>query len=129
MPAQLGSLPHARQVVDSYNEEHYHVGLALLHPIDVHYGRTDDIVAARSCRLAGIDPLAYLRDVLLARQAGDLRANHPAHRSNERRLVSVRARARARRSSSKPATSSHGATPASPPTEQPPPMSPEPSPR
>lgn len=51
MPAQLGSLEHARQVVrelvDWYNDEHYHVGLALLHPVDVHYGRVDEIVAAR----------------------------------------------------------------------------------
>jgi putative transposase len=51
MPSQLGSLQHARQVVralvDWYNDEHYHVSLALLHPVDVHYGRTDDIVAAR----------------------------------------------------------------------------------
>lgn len=51
MPDQLGSLPHARQavreLVDWYNDEHYHVGLALLHPVDVHYGRTANIVAAR----------------------------------------------------------------------------------
>jgi len=51
MPAHLGSLEHARQVmralVDWYNDEHYHVGLALLHPADVHYGRAADIVAAR----------------------------------------------------------------------------------
>jgi putative transposase len=51
MPAQLGSLEHARQVVralvDWYNDEHYHVGLALLHPVDVHHGRADVIVAAR----------------------------------------------------------------------------------
>jgi putative transposase len=51
MPEQLGSVEHARQViralVDWYNEEHYHVGLALLHPVDVHHGRTADIVAAR----------------------------------------------------------------------------------
>jgi len=51
MPEQLGSLEHARQVVhalvDWYNEDHYHVGLALLHPVDVHYGRTAQIVAAR----------------------------------------------------------------------------------
>jgi putative transposase len=51
MPEQLGSLEHARQVVsalvDWYNDDHYHVGLALLHPVDVHYGRTDAIVAAR----------------------------------------------------------------------------------
>ena len=51
MPEQLGSLEHARQViralVDWYNDEHYHVGLALLHPVDVHHGRTADIVAAR----------------------------------------------------------------------------------
>lgn len=30
-----------------YNDEHYHVSLALLHPVDVHYGRADDIIAAR----------------------------------------------------------------------------------
>ena len=51
MPEQLGSLEHARQVtralVDWYNEDHYHVSLALLHPVDVHYGRTTEIVAAR----------------------------------------------------------------------------------
>lgn len=51
MPEQLGSLEHARQVVralvDWYNNEHYHVGLALLHPVDVHYDRATDIVAAR----------------------------------------------------------------------------------
>jgi len=51
MPTQLGSVEHARQVirglVDWYNEEHYHVGLALLHPVDVHYDRAVAIVAAR----------------------------------------------------------------------------------
>ena len=51
MPHQLGSLEHARQVVRAlvgwYNDEHYHVGLALLHPADVHYGRAAHIVAAR----------------------------------------------------------------------------------
>lgn len=51
LPDQLGSLEHARQVVralvDWYNDEHYHVGLALLHPADVHYGRATEIVAAR----------------------------------------------------------------------------------
>jgi putative transposase len=51
MPEQLGSLEHARQVtralVDWYNDDHYHAGLALLHPVDVHHGRTTEIVAAR----------------------------------------------------------------------------------
>jgi putative transposase len=51
MPEQLGSLEHARQVVHAlvgwYNEEHYHVGLALLHPTDVHHGRAPAIVEAR----------------------------------------------------------------------------------
>jgi putative transposase len=51
MPERLGSVEHARQfireLVDWYNDEHYHLGLALLHPADVHYGRTADIVAAR----------------------------------------------------------------------------------
>lgn len=30
-----------------YNQEHYHSGIAYLHPADVHAGRTADIVAAR----------------------------------------------------------------------------------
>lgn len=51
MPEQLGSLEHARQVVralvDWYNDDHYHVGLALLHPVDVHYGRAGAIIVAR----------------------------------------------------------------------------------
>jgi len=51
MPDRFGSLEHARQVVRAlvtwYNDAHYHVGLALLHPADVHYGRTADIVTAR----------------------------------------------------------------------------------
>lgn len=51
MPDQLGSVEDARQVVRGlvgwYNDEHYHLGLALMHPADVHYGRTADIVAAR----------------------------------------------------------------------------------
>lgn len=51
MPDQLGSLEHARQVVRAlvawYNDEHYHIGLSLLHPADVHYGRAHHIVTAR----------------------------------------------------------------------------------
>jgi hypothetical protein len=51
MPERFGSLEHARQVIAAivtwYNEDHYHVGLALLHPVDVHYGRAAAIVAAR----------------------------------------------------------------------------------
>lgn len=51
MPEQLGSVEHARQVVRAlvgwYNDEHYHLGLALMHPADVHHGRTADIAAAR----------------------------------------------------------------------------------
>lgn len=51
MPEHFGSVEHARQViralVDWYNDDHYHVGLELLHPADVHYGRTAEIIAAR----------------------------------------------------------------------------------
>ena len=58
MPDQLGSVEHARQVVRAlvewYNGEHYHVGLALLHPADVHYGRAADIVAARQLVLDAV---------------------------------------------------------------------------
>jgi putative transposase len=58
MPDQLGSVEHARQVVralvDWYNDDHYHVGLALLHPVDVHHGRAADIVAARQLVLDAV---------------------------------------------------------------------------
>jgi putative transposase len=50
-PERFGSLEHARAVLAQmlrwYNHEHYHSGLALLTPADVHHGRADDIVAAR----------------------------------------------------------------------------------
>lgn len=51
MPAQLGSLQHAgramRELVDWCNEQNYHGCLALLHPVEVQYGRTTAIIAAR----------------------------------------------------------------------------------
>lgn len=51
MPERFGSPEHARAVIGEllrwYNEEHYHSGLALLTPADVHRGRADDIIAAR----------------------------------------------------------------------------------
>jgi putative transposase len=58
MPDQLGSVEHARQVVrglvDWYNDDHYHVSLALLHPVDVHHGRAAQIVAARQLVLDAV---------------------------------------------------------------------------
>jgi putative transposase len=51
LPDRFGSLQDVRRHVDPlmhwYNEEHKHSSLALLTPADVHYGRADDIIAAR----------------------------------------------------------------------------------
>ena len=51
LPDRFGSLPDARGLVAPllhwYNEEHYHSGIALLTPADLHYGRASAIIAAR----------------------------------------------------------------------------------
>lgn len=51
MPEQFGSIEDARAtfraLFDWYNNEHYHSGIALLTPADVHRGRTEDIIEAR----------------------------------------------------------------------------------
>jgi putative transposase len=51
MPERFGSIEHARAVMAPllgwYNTAHYHTGLALLTPADVHHGRAPAIVAAR----------------------------------------------------------------------------------
>ncbi|MBE7449918.1 MAG: IS3 family transposase [Kofleriaceae bacterium] len=51
MPERFGSLEHARatfaDLFDWYNERHYHSGIALLTPADVHLGREQGIIAAR----------------------------------------------------------------------------------
>ena len=51
MPDRFGSLQDARAVLSPllgwYNTAHYHTGLALLTPADVHHGRTTAIVTAR----------------------------------------------------------------------------------
>ena len=51
MPERFGSVEDARSffatLFDWYNERHYHSGIALLTPADVHLGRAPAIVAAR----------------------------------------------------------------------------------
>jgi putative transposase len=51
MPERFGSLEDARaffvELFRWYNESHYHTGIALLTPSDVHHGRAGEIVAAR----------------------------------------------------------------------------------
>ena len=51
MPERFGSLEHARatfaELFDWYNERHYHSGIALLTPADVHLGRHAKIIDAR----------------------------------------------------------------------------------
>lgn len=50
-PDRFGSIEDARAFCQTfflwYNTEHYHSGLGLLTPEDVHYGRTNDIINAR----------------------------------------------------------------------------------
>jgi putative transposase len=50
-PERFGSLEHARQLcrslLDWYNTEHHHSGLAFLTPATVHHGRADEVLAAR----------------------------------------------------------------------------------
>ncbi len=50
-PERFHTLEEARsffgELFDWYNERHYHTGIALLTPSDVHHGRSDAIVAAR----------------------------------------------------------------------------------
>jgi putative transposase len=51
MPERFGSLEDARaflvELFRWYNESHYHTGIALLTPSDVHHGRATEIIAAR----------------------------------------------------------------------------------
>jgi len=51
-PNRFGSIEEARHFCrhffDWYNNVHYHSGIALLRPVDFHYGRGPEIVAARN---------------------------------------------------------------------------------
>ena len=51
IPERFGSVQDARatfaELFDWYNHRHYHTGIALLTPADVHRGRAEQIVAAR----------------------------------------------------------------------------------
>ncbi|MBA3403247.1 MAG: IS3 family transposase [Gemmatimonadaceae bacterium] len=51
IPERFGSIQHARStfaaLFDWYNERHYHTGIALLTPSDVHFGRSTKIIGAR----------------------------------------------------------------------------------
>lgn len=51
MPERFGSVEDARNffatLFDWYNERHYHSGIALLTPADVHFGRAPAIITAR----------------------------------------------------------------------------------
>ena len=54
-PARFGSIQDARAQGDVffpwYNTEHYHAGLGLLTPFDVHHGLAEQRVAARAAVL------------------------------------------------------------------------------
>jgi putative transposase len=56
-PDRFGSIHDARSFCQDffrwYNHEHYHSGIALLTPADVHYGRADQIINARGVVLDG----------------------------------------------------------------------------
>ncbi len=51
-PDTFGSIEDARAFCQRffawYNAEHYHSGVAWLHPVDVHYGRAETVRAARA---------------------------------------------------------------------------------
>jgi len=51
-PRRFGSMEDARafcrEFFTWYNQEHYHSGIALLHPEDLHYGRAEEILAQRN---------------------------------------------------------------------------------
>lgn len=51
LPARLESLEHGRAVFralfDWYNNRHYHTGIALLTPADLHYGTAGSVIEAR----------------------------------------------------------------------------------
>jgi len=55
MPDRFYSIEEARaffaELFDWYNERHYHTGIALLTPSDVHHGRATEIVAVRQVAL------------------------------------------------------------------------------
>ena len=56
-PDRFGCIQDARAFCQGflawYNAEHYHSGIALLTPADVHYGRAEQILAARAAVLQG----------------------------------------------------------------------------
>jgi len=56
-PERFGSIEHARAFSQTffpwYNKEHYHSGLGLMTPEDVHYGRAPHIIKARQEVLLG----------------------------------------------------------------------------
>jgi putative transposase len=56
-PDRFGCIQDARafcqRFFDWYNQEHYHSGIALLTPADVHYGRAEQILTARAAVLEG----------------------------------------------------------------------------
>jgi len=55
-PDRFGSLEHARAycgpLFDWYNNQHYHSGIGLLMPANVHFGRVDEVIAVRDEALA-----------------------------------------------------------------------------
>ena len=56
-PERFGSVQDARSFCQDffrwYNHEHYHSGIALLTPADVHYGRAEQVIDARAMVLDG----------------------------------------------------------------------------
>src|ERR687887_676656 len=56
-PDRFGSIQDARAFCQGffgwYNAEHYHSGIGLLTPADVHYGRAEQVITARAAVLEG----------------------------------------------------------------------------
>ena len=59
-----------------YNHEHYHSGIAYLHPVDVHNGTADQIITARQSVL----------DAAYTNNPGDSATSHPGRQPTRRSL-------------------------------------------
>jgi putative transposase len=83
-PERFGSAEHARSLsgalLDWYNHEHHHSGLAMLTPADVHYGRVQQRLAERQAVLDAAyeaHPERFARHPLVAQPPSEVWINKP----------------------------------------------------
>ena len=100
-PDRFGSIQDARafcqQFFDWYNHAHYHSGIALLTPAEVHHGRAEQVITARAAVLDG----AY------AAHPSGSPASHPPRPGCPSRCGSTSPSTQRRRPSNFPADVSH----------------------